>query len=196
MKKNLINYMVAAALIGFTACSNNNPNNNDKTADVGTPKAAEEHNDAKFDSDNEKDAQFVVDAVNDNLIEISLCDLAMTRSTHQEVKDLAKALSEHHTKANNELTALAQKKNITVPSSTDLKNSEYNALNDKKGNDFDKAYYDKIVSMHKDAVDRYEKAAQDCKDAELRNYASAQLPSLRAHLDRAMDDQKLADNWK
>jgi putative membrane protein len=187
--------MVAAALIGFTACSNNT--NNDKVADnMGTPKEAEEHNDAKFNNDNENDAQFVVDAVNDNLIEISLCDLAVSRATHPEVKEFAKTLADHHTKANNELTALAQKKNITVPSTTDLKNSEYNSLNDKKGNDFDQAYYDKIVSMHKDAVSRYEKAAQDCKDAEIRNYAAAQLPSLRAHLDRAMDDQKLADNWK
>jgi putative membrane protein len=198
MKKQLITYSVALALMAFTACSNNHPTNNadNKSAETGTPKSAEEHNDAKFKSDNEKDAQFVVDAVNDNLIEISLCDLATTRSTHPEVKELAKMLSEHHTKANNELTALAQKKNITVPSTTDLKNSEYNALNDKKGDDFDKAYYDKIVQMHKDEISRFEKAAQDCKDADIRNYASSQLPSLRAHLDRAMDDRKMADNWK
>jgi putative membrane protein len=193
MKKILLPSILAIAITGFFACSNNQQHDNSVP---GTENSAEEHNDAKFSNENEKDADFVVDAVNHNLTEIALCDLALQRANHPEIKELAKNLSEHHMKANDELTALAQKKNITVPSTTDVQNSEYKSLNDKSGNDFDKAYYDKVVAMHKDAIDRYEKAAQECKDAEIRNFAAAQLPTLRAHLDRAMDDQKLAENWK
>jgi putative membrane protein len=94
------------------------------------------------------------------------------------------------------LSALAQKKNITVPSTVDIESTDYKSLNDKSGVDFDKAYYDHVVAMHKDAIDRFEKAAQDAKDADIRNWASSQLPSLRAHLDRAMDDKKVAETWK
>ncbi len=185
--------LLALCIVGFFACSNN------QTADKdvqGTPQNAEDHNDAKFDNENEKDAAFVVDAANANLTAISLCDLAMNRATHQEIKDLAKTVSEHHLKANNELNTLAQSKNITMPTSSSIKDAEYKNLNEKSGNDFDKAFYDKIVAMHKETIDRFEKASQDAKDADLRNYAASQLPTLRAHLDRAMDDQKLAENWK
>ena len=192
MKKTLIYSMLAFAVVCFVACSNNA---NKENKEIGSTDAAEEHNDAKFNSDNEKDAQFVVDATRDNLISISLCDLALSRSTHPEVKELAKNLSDHHTKAQNELAALAAKKNITIPSTPDTEASEYKTLNDKSGNDFEKTYYNKIVDMHKAAISRFEKAAQDSKDADIRNWASAQLPTLRTHLDRAMNDQKLADNW-
>jgi putative membrane protein len=197
--KTLISHSLLAATIAvFFACNSdrtkdNNYNDNDHP---GTEKSAEQHNDAKFDNQNEKDADFVVDAVKHNLNEIALCDLAMQRATHSEIKQLAKQLSEDHTKANNELTALAQKKSITVPSTMDVESSDYKAINDKSGVDFDKAYYDHVVSMHKDAIQRFENAAQDAKDADIRNWASAQLPTLRAHLDRAMDDQKLAETWK
>jgi putative membrane protein len=194
MKKLILNSLLAFALVCFFACSNNQQTAENKQP--GTTDNAEEHNDAKFNNENEKDAEFVVDAVEHNLIEISLCDLALQRATHPEVKELAQTLSDHHTKANNELVQLAQKKNITVPSSTPVESSEYKALNDKSGTDFEKSYYNKVVEMHKDAVSRFEKAAQDLTDSELRNYAANQLPTLRTHLDRTMDGQKLADNWK
>jgi putative membrane protein len=193
MKKILINTLLSCFVVAFFACSNNTNHQNDQP---GTANSAEEHNDAKFTSDNEKDAQFVVDAARDNMLEISLCDLAISRSTHQEVKDLAKNLSDHHSKAENELAQLAQKKNITIPSDAERESADYKALSDKTGNDFEKSYYSRIVDLHKDAISRFEKAAQDCKDADIRNWAASQLPTLRAHLDRAMDDQKLADNWK
>lgn len=193
MKKIIIHSFLAMGMAGFLACSNTQQDRKDMP---GTENSAEEHNEAKFNNENEKDADFVVDAVDHNLREIALCDLAMQRTTHAEIKEMARMLSDHHTKINNELTALAQKKSITVPSTTDVQNSEYKALNDKNGVDFDKAYYDKIVSMHKEAIQRYENAAQDSKDADIRNFAASQLPTLRAHLDRAMDDQKIAENWK
>ena len=197
--KKLMTFLLAAGITGFFACGNADRNDNNTAADndrMGTEKSAEEHNDAKFNSDNEKDAAFVVDAVKDNLDEIAMCDLAMQRASHTEIKELAKTLSDHHAKANNELAALAQKKSITIPSTTDVENAEYKNLTNKSGNDFDKEFYNHVVSMHKDAIQRFEKAAQDSKDADIRNYAASQLPTLRAHLDRAMDDQKLAESWK
>jgi putative membrane protein len=195
--KKIISSVLAVGICAFFACNNADRTHNNDTADqVGTEKSANDHNDAKFNNENKDDADFVVEAVKDNLDEIALCDLAMQRSTHNEIKELAKTLSEHHTKINNELAQLAQKKSITIPAYSEVQNDEYKKLNDKNGVDFDKAYYDKVVSMHKDAIERFEKAAQDSKDTDIRNFASAQLPTLRAHLDRAMDDQKLAANWK
>jgi putative membrane protein len=200
MKKRMIYFLLVPGIAAFFACSNTDRNDNNTYADndkdrVGTEKDANEHNEAKFDNKAENDADFVVKAVKQNLDEIALCDLAMQRATHNEIKELAKTLNAAHTKANNELTRIAKEKSITIPVTTDVQSDDYKSLNDKNGNDFDKAYYDKVVAMHKDAVDRYEKAAKDAQDADIRNFAAAQLPTLRAHLDRAMNDQKLAESW-
>jgi putative membrane protein len=196
MKKIISHSLLALGATLFFACSNADRNTAENdTAQIGTEENAKEHNEAKFDNENEKDAQFVVETVKQNLDQIALCDLAMQRAAHNEIKELAKSLSDHHTKANNELARLAQQKNITIPVTTDVQNDEYKSLGDKSGNDFDKAYYDKVVSMHKTAIERYEKVAQDSKDADIRNFAASQLPDLRAHLDRAMNDQKLAESW-
>jgi hypothetical protein len=73
MKTILSHSLLAGAITVFFAC-NNADKHDTTTADndrVGTEKSAEEHNDAKFNSDNEKDAQFVVDAVKHNLDEIA-----------------------------------------------------------------------------------------------------------------------------
>ena len=197
MKNKILYFLLVPGITALFACSNTdrNNNNNNSADNVGTEKSAEEHNDAKFDNENENDAQFVVDAVKQNLDEIALCDLAMQRANHSEIKEMANMLNASHTKANNELTRIAKEKSITIPMTTDLQGPAYKSLNDKNGNEFDKAYYDKIVEMHKEAVNRYEKASQDAKDVDIRNFAASQLPTLRAHLDRAMDNQKLAEGW-
>lgn len=58
-----------------------------------------------------------------------------------------------------------------------------------KGNDFNEKYVNKMVSTHKDAIDLYEKGANNCKDPELVAWINSQLPELRKHLDVAMDTQ-------
>lgn len=197
MKKNLIYFLLVPGIVTLFACSNTDRNNNDTAENkIGTEEAAEEHNDAKFNNEMADDADFVVNAVKHNLDQIALCDLAMQRATHSEIKEMAQTLNAHHTKANNELSQLAKEKSISVPVTTDLQNDNYRALSDKTGNDFDKSFYDRIVDMHEEAVRRFEKAAQDSKDADIRNYAASQLPTLRAHLDRAMNNQKLAEGWQ
>ncbi len=62
----------------------------------------------------------------------------------------------------------------------------YQKLIDKPGRDFDKAYCDMMVDGHKKAVDRFESAAADSKDSDIRSWANSMLPILRSHLDHAM----------
>lgn len=163
--------------------------NNTKTED--TKDVAEEHNEAKFSNAKEDDANFLVNAAAINLEEIELGNLAQTRGTVNHVKELGEMMLTEHNTALTELTALAAKKQITIPTSlTDKGMSTSKKLMDIKVSKFDKEYADMMVSGHKDAISVFEKASTNALDADIRNWATSMLPALRKHLDHAMTCQK------
>ena len=49
--------------------------------------------------------------------------------------------------------------------------------------DFDKAYVEAMVDGHKKAVKLFTDAAQNCKDPDLKAFATKTLPTLKMHLD-------------
>jgi putative membrane protein len=90
-----------------------------------------------------------------------------------------------------DLTALAQTKNISLPTSQTENGIEaYKKLNNKSGNYFGKEYSSMMVTEHKKAIDLFEKASTDCTDPDIKAWAAATLPTLRIHLDQAMICQK------
>ena len=197
MKQGFLNSIAAAGMVVFTFAACNNPqdkdaydNNSDGVVNTTTDKdqadLAEDHNDAKFDQAQEKDAQFAVDAAVIHLREIEASNIAVTRSANADVKALAQTMVADHRKAMDELSSLTGKKNITIPSSlSEDEAKKANKLRDEKDN-FDKKYNDMLVDEHKKAIDKFEKASTDCQDADLRAWAGKMLPSLRHHLDMAM----------
>lgn len=182
---------IAATLLGTSSC-----NNNEKPED--TKEVAEEHNEGKFDNlNNDKDAQFLVNAAEINLEEIQLGQLAQQNGKRNDVKELGKMMEKAHTKSMSELTALANAKLITIPTSvTDDAKDAYKKLSSKSGIDFDKKYCDMMVSGHKDAITMFEKASKESNDAEIKAWSTASLTSLRTHLDHAITCQKKGENRK
>ncbi|MFO7721247.1 MAG: DUF4142 domain-containing protein [Gillisia sp.] len=160
-----------------------------------TKNIAEEQNEAKFDNNQqEKDAQFLVNAAEINLEEIQLGKLAQEKGVTTQVKELGKRMEDAHTKSLNDLTVLAKSKMITIPtSSTDNAQEAYNTLNEKSGNDFDKSYADMMVSEHKDAIEAFEEASTESNDTDIKNWATVSLPDLRTHLDHSMTCQEEND---
>ena len=166
--------------------------NNEKPKD--TKEVAEEHNDAKFDNAKEDDAKFLVSAAEINLEEIQLGQLAQTRGTTTHVKELGKMMETEHTKALADLQNLAAKKQVTIPISlTENGMDENKKLLDTKGSKFDKEYADMMVSGHKNAIDIFQKAADEASDPDIRNWATTMLPALRIHLDHSINCQKLCE---
>ena len=74
----------------FFSCSDTGKNNEQAESDK---QEAENRNDAKFSKDAEDDAQFVVDAANMNLIEMSLGSIASRSGTIKEVKELGNVMN-------------------------------------------------------------------------------------------------------
>jgi len=195
MKKNnkyvnaLVQVVLIATALFLTSSCRNNRQQDEDSKDV-----AEEHNDAKFDNKNEKDAQFLVDAAEINMREIELGQLAEQNGRSARVKELGKMIVDAHTKTQNDLTSLARKKTVTLPTSTTDKGRDaYKKLGDKSANDFDKTYSDMMVKNEREAVSLFEKASTDCSDADIKAFATSSLPTLRAQLDRSLVCQKAVE---
>jgi putative membrane protein len=149
-------------------------------------KTAEKQNDQKFDNKMEDDAEFVVEAANDGMYEVQVAQLAKTNAASPKVKELAEHMIADHSKANEELKAIAAKKNITLPAKlSDKRQKDFDELTKEKGADFDKKYTKMMVSDHKDAIDLFQKEADKGHDGELKGWASTKIATLQHHLSMA-----------
>jgi len=170
-------------VLTLPSCNSSKP---EDTKDV-----AEEQNDAKFESAKEDDAKFLVSAAEINMDEIQLGQMAQERGTSSHVKELGKMMETEHSKALDDLKVLAAKKLITIPATlTDEGMNANKKLMDTKASDFDKEYADMMVSGHKDAISKFEKASTDATDTDIRNWASSMIPVLRMHLEKSITCQK------
>ena len=138
------------------------------------------------------DADFSVEAANGNMIEVQLGGLAQTKAVKDRVKSFASMMINDHTKISEDLQKIATSKNITLPQelSSEAK-KDINRLSKKEGLNFDRAYINMMVADHKKDVAKFEKAARDCKDPDLKNFIEQTLPVLRKHLDSAKAIDKL-----
>lgn len=169
----------------FAAVSCKGPSNNDSKA------AADSMNQAKTDSGtmkvassaSEEDSKFAVAAASGGLAEVELGHLAEQKSTNPNVKQFGSMMVTDHSKANDELGALAKSKNITLPpvpgNDEQMVKSD---LSGKSGKDFDKAYIDEMVNDHKKDVKLFEDARSTVKDPDLLTYIDKTLPVLKKHL--------------
>ena len=132
----------------------------------------------------ENDAKFAVEAANGGMAEVVFGKLAEEKSNNVKVKDFGKMMVTDHSKVNDELKALAKKLNITLPDSIASDESKTrDDLAKKSGADFDKAYVQDMVDDHKKDIKAFEDAAKNCKDSDLKAFATKTLPTLKMHLE-------------
>lgn len=190
MKKLSFLLMICLTAWSFEAC--NNAEDNDAVEN------ANEANENKRDDDTSgaaigattsvdaDDSKFLVDAASGGMMEVELGQIAQSKATDQRVKDFAAMMVRDHSAANDELKALAARKNVTLPTTPGEKHQKHIAdLKDKTGSDFDKAYMDMMVEDHNDDVEAFEKASNNAKDADIKAFASKTLPVLKSHHDQA-----------
>ncbi len=176
-----ITYLAVASMGIFIFASCDNGNEGD------TKEVAEEQNEDRIDEKkSEKDAEFLVDAASINLEEIKLGELAQQKGTSNDVKDLGKMMVKAHSSAQTDLKGLAAKKSITIPSGITKEGQEaWDKLNDEEGADFNKEYCEMMVKGHKNAINRFEWAASNATDPDIRDWASSMLPALNEHLEHS-----------
>ncbi len=129
----------------------------------------------------EKDVEFVKDAAMLNLKEIKLGQLAQTKGKLKDVRDLGAMMVRDHRKSHDELTSLAARKGIQVPTVVDVEGqNDYDKLSRKTNLDED--YTEEMVKGHRKAIAKFETASKESTDPEIATWASNQLPALRTHL--------------
>ncbi|WP_299500142.1 DUF4142 domain-containing protein [Mucilaginibacter sp.] len=182
MKKLNLIVMIALAGMMFQACNNKKKDSTASADSVNKVKDSTTSGMTGIAVDKD-DAKFAVDAANGGMTEVELSKLAEQKSTNAKVKDFAAMMVMDHTKAGEELKAVAKTKNITLPDSVNADSKKAIAdLSKKSVSDFDKAYVDKMVSDHKATVDMFENASKKLKDADLKAFVDKTLPTIKGHL--------------
>lgn len=198
MKKITLGACLLAALTFATACGGGNKDDNksdsssqtsvsattDNTKDNTATKSSDTSSSAaSATASKDADQQFMMEAANGGMMEVDLGNVAESNAASPKVKAFGKMMVTDHTKANNELKALAAKKNVTLPASPDEEHQGHiNDMKGKKGADFDKAYVDMMVSDHETDVKKFEDESSNGKDADVKAFATKTLPVLKKHL--------------
>jgi putative membrane protein len=190
MKKISLVAMIALAALSFQAC-NNAAKDSTETADSVNAVKDTTTNGSTGIAVDEMDAKFATDAANAGMAEVAAGKLAAEKATDPQVKEFGSMMVMDHTKANEELMAIAKTKNITLPTAPDEEHQKMAAeLEKKSGKDFDKAYVDAMVDGHKKVASMLEDASKNCKDMELMAFATKTLPTVKAHLAKIEAIQK------
>lgn len=178
MKKVMLNGILAATFCFWMAACDS-----PKTTQEDSTEMAEEQNEEKLASDDaEDDADFMVKAASGGMMEVELGRMALQKATDPNVKKFAQKMVDDHTKANEELKALAAKKNITLPTTPGDEAQEHiNDLAKYSGAEFDKEYLELMHKDHQEDLDLFKEAAEDAEDADVKAYAAKTLPVLRTH---------------
>jgi putative membrane protein len=122
-------------------------------------------------------------------MEVELGKYAQQNAHNKRVKNFGAMMVRDHSKVNDELKSIAQKKNFDIPTTMDDKHLKMvNDLQQKRGSDFDKDYMKEMVNDHEKDVDKFKKFAEnnnDKIDPDLKSFASKTLPVLLMHEDSA-----------
>jgi putative membrane protein len=134
------------------------------------------------------DAAFLKDASEGGMDEVKLGELAQQNGASESVKKFGRRMVADHTKMNNELQALAARKNLTLPTDISLvQHASYKLLSTKNGEAFDKSYISSMVKDHQDDIAAFQKEANNGGDVDVKALASKALPTLQEHLQMAQD---------
>ncbi|WP_019140184.1 DUF4142 domain-containing protein [Noviherbaspirillum massiliense] len=125
-------------------------------------------------------------AFQDGKGEILLSKLALQKATDAEVRQFAQRMIDDHTAANNQIMQLAQQKGIALPNEPSAENAlAYVRLSQLSGAAFDRAYMSRNIDVHAQDVGLLRTASVSEQDAQIRAFATAQLPVIQAHLTTA-----------
>lgn len=129
------------------------------------------------------DASFYKNAAEGGIAEVDAGRLAQDKGNSQQVKDFGAMMVKDHTVANEKLQALASSKNITLPTSPGMHQMATKAkLDVLSGDTFDKSYVKGQIGAHRQTIALFRKEISSGQDADAKAFATATLPTVRAHL--------------
>lgn len=136
----------------------------------------------------EQDQTFLKEAAQGGLAEVQMGRLGAQKGQEQAVRQLGQKLVQDHSKANQELKLLAAQKSVTLP--TEIPTEHQSAISHLKsleGAEFDKAFKQHAIEDHQKDIQKFQTAAQQSSDPDIKAFAQKTLPVLQQHLKMAQD---------
>lgn len=133
------------------------------------------------------DKKALTDMALSNMAEIEAAKLALSKTQDQEVRTFAQQMIDDHTKAQNEVQAVAQAKGVELPTELDAKHKAMaNRLEKLSGDAFDRAYMKQSgLADHKATHAKLKKGINNAKDPDVKALAAKMSPVVEQHLKSA-----------
>jgi len=188
--KKLFYPLVFAAALAVQGCSNSANNANDTSDSTEIASDTTTTADVTSQQVSDSDTTFANKAAISGMAEVEFGQLALQKASNAKVKDFASMMVKDHSKANEELKAIATAKNIALPASLDAEHAKVKEeLTAKTGAEFDKAYVKAMVDGHQKTLALMEDGSKNNQDAELKGFAAKTAPVVKLHLDMILKIQ-------
>ncbi len=123
-----------------------------------------------------KDKSFMNEAAMGGMMEVEMGKMAQQKGKSDDVKKIGKRMETDHTKANNELMAIAKKKGVDLSKVKPKSHSMGDA-------NFDKDYIDMMVKDHQKDLAAFQAEAKNGSDADVKAFASKTSGVIQKHLE-------------
>jgi putative membrane protein len=128
------------------------------------------------------DRQFMMKATQGNLAEVKTGQLALQKSKDASVRQVAQRLITDHTKAQQQLTSLAQSLHVTLPSAlSEEQRATYAKWSKLSGNSFDTSYLSGQMHDHATTISLFQKEVKSGSNPAVKAWAQKTLPVLSNH---------------
>jgi putative membrane protein len=168
----LIIRVIAIACIGLSG-----------TALAQNPKSKSDSNsnEAKASKLSSADKAFIKDAAKGGMMEVAMGRVAQKDASNGKVKNFGARMVKDHSKANEELKAIAKEENVEWPGEKEA--GKWTS---------DKDYMDAMVKDHEKDLAAFEKEAKNGSDPNVKSFADKTAKTVREHLEMAKEiDAKL-----
>lgn len=156
-----------------------------KTAIMGLAAAAALTGSSYAMAKDQPNQAFIKQAIEGNLAEVQVGQLAQQKGTSDAVKNFGRQLETDHSAANQKAMSVASSLNVTPPTEPSKKQQAvYQKLSKLSGTAFDREFVKDMLADHKKAVAAYEKESKRQNDPAA-SYAGETLPTLQDHLQTA-----------
>jgi putative membrane protein len=134
-----------------------------------------------------EDQEFLTQAIQAGVAEVQISELALVKSSDEEVRGFAERMVQDHTAANEQLSRLAQAAGNTPPAEMDDQHQNlHQQLSQLSEEDFDQQYMQGQVQAHQAAVELFSSEANQ-PSGPVDQLAGELLPTLQQHLQMAQE---------
>jgi putative membrane protein len=139
---------------------------------------AQESPAGKTSSLSAKDKTFIKKAAKGGMMEVAMGKLAEQNGKSEDVKSFGKRMVTDHSKANDELKSIAEKKGVKLPSKEPTEKWSS-----------DKAYMDMMVKDHEKDLAEFQDEASNGSDPDVKKFAEDTARVIQEHFDLAKETQ-------